>query len=64
MDENDVKIGTECMNDIQEMLKKHGCGIELIVSFSSIHGPSFIFKTIPLKNIVLSNQMPPKMGMN
>lgn len=64
MDENDVKIGIVCMQEIQEVLKKHGCGIEIIFSFSSLSDPSWTLKISPLKNIILSNQMPPKMGMN
>ena len=64
MDENDVAIGTACMKEVIEVLKKHGCIFDVKVSFSSIHGPSFLVVAVPQKNIVLSNQMPPKMGMN
>ena len=65
MDEKDIQIGTACMNEIAEVLKKHGCVLDVIVSFSSIRGPSFQIMTIPQKNIVLANQMPKiKIGDN
>jgi hypothetical protein len=65
MDEEDIQIGTACMNEIKEVLKKHGCTFDVIVSFSSIRGPSFQVMTIPQKNIVLANQMPKiKIGDN
>jgi hypothetical protein len=65
MDEKDIQIGTACMNKIAEVLKEFGCVLDVIVSFSSIRGPSFQVMTIPQKNIVLANQMPKiKIGDN
>lgn len=58
MDENDVKIGTACMNKIQEVLKEFGCGIEIIFSVSSLTGPGWMIKTSPIKNIVVASQIP------
>lgn len=63
MDENDVLIGTACMSEITEVLKKHGCILEVLVSFSSIRGPSFQIVARPQKNIVVANKMP-KLGDN
>ena len=56
MDEKDVQIGTVCMQEIIEVLKKHGCIFDVRVTFSSIHGPSFQVITVPQKNIVLPGQ--------
>jgi len=64
MDQTDVQIGTECMKDIIEVLKKHGCILDIRVSFSSIHGPSFQVIALPQKNIVVAGQMSPKTGFN
>jgi len=52
------------MNEIIEVLKKYGCIFDVRVTFSSIHGPSFQVVTIPQKNIMVTNQMPPKTGFN
>lgn len=60
MDENDVKIGTDCMNKIKEVLKEFGCILDLQVSFSLIGGTSYQITALPQKNIVIANQMPPK----
>jgi len=57
MDEKDVQIGTACMNEIQEVLKKHGCIFEIVAMFSSLHGINYQVRTIPQKNIILANQM-------
>jgi len=65
MDQTDVQIGTACMQEIIEVLKKHGCVFDVRVTFSSIHGPSFQVVTIPQKNIVIANPgQIPRSGMN
>jgi hypothetical protein len=65
MDENDVAIGTACMKEVIEVLKKHGCVFDVRVTFSSVNGPSFHVIALPQKNIVLANQMPKiKIGDN
>ena len=65
MDQEDVRIGTACMNEIMEVLKKHGCALDVVVSFSSIRGTSFQIVAIPQKNVVIANQMPKiKIGDN
>ena len=65
MDETDVQTGTACMNEIMGALKKHGCVLDVVVSFSSIRGSSFQIVAIPQKNIVVANQIPKiKIGDN
>jgi len=65
MDEKDVQIGAACMNEIKEVLKKHGCILDLQVSLSLVHGTSYQVTALPQKNIVLANQMPKiKIGDN
>jgi hypothetical protein len=62
-DEIDVQIGTACMQEITQALQKHGCILEVLVSFSSIRGPSFQIVARPQKNIVVADKMP-KLGDN
>jgi len=62
MDQTDVQIGTQCMQEIIEVLKKYGCVFDVRVTFSSIHGPSFQVIALPQKNIMVTNKMPP--GVN
>jgi len=59
MDQADVIIGTACMNEIIDVLKRHGCVFDVKVSFSSRTGPSFQVMAIPQKNVIVTNQMPP-----
>ena len=63
MNEMEKKNSEDCMKKIHEVLQEFGCELEIVYSFSSKFGPSFMLKTIPTKKLVLANAIP-KMGDN
>ena len=63
MTEAEQKNCNACMDELKEVLKKFGCQLEIIVVFSSLHGPGFQVRTVPTRNIVVAQNIP-KMGDN